>query len=104
MRAGSLRHKVTIQRNTPTEGDYGEDVDVWATLLIVWASIRPDTGKEGLSEGRIDATVTHTIRMRYTDITPEDRIVYGSRTFNISSIQNVVERDRELHILAVEDV
>lgn len=104
MRAGRLRKKVTIERYTTARGSYGEEVETWATLLSVWASIEPMTGNEKIQGGAVDAKVTHMIKMRDTDITPADRITWSSRTFNITKVLDVSERGRELVIEAIESV
>lgn len=104
MRAGRLKRKVTIERYTTARGDYGEEVETWATLLAVWASIEPMTGTEAIQGGAVDAKVTHMITMRHTDITPADRITWSSRTFNITRVLDIEERGKKLLIEAIEIV
>ena len=96
MRAGLLRDYVEIQRNTPTQGDSGEEIDSWAHLAYTWAYIRAISGEEDI--------VTHEIRMRYRDITHTDRILFGSRTFDIVTVLDKEGAGRNLVIEVREDV
>jgi len=104
MRAGALNKRVIIERKTDARGTYGEPVATWATLLTVWAGIKPVSGNEQVQGGQLDATATHSITMRHTDILSTDRINFGGRIFNIVSVLDQEERGRELKIMAIEDV
>lgn len=104
MRAARRNRRVTIERSTPTQDDFGAEVEGWATLKKVWAHIKPIGGGEREQGGRVDAQVTHEINIRKTDITPQDRIVHGVRIFHINRVLNVLEDDREIMIEAIEDV
>lgn len=104
MRAGRLRKKVTIERYTTARGTYGEETETWATLLSVWAAIEPISGGEAIQGGTVDAKVSHMITMRYTDITPADRITFSGRTFNLKSVLDREERGVKLQIEALEVV
>lgn len=95
-RAGMLHDYVTIQRNTPTQGDSGELVDSWAALYTAWANIRASIGDE--------QQVIYTIRIRYLDITHNDRITFGSKIFNILSVLDRDGQQRELVLQAREIV
>jgi SPP1 family predicted phage head-tail adaptor len=160
MRAGPLRHKVTIETpstvsdlgveveskawdklgsivigtdgndyacivshtsataNKPTTGaDYA---DVWeATGLTgrgsvwaagesyytgrVWAGIKPLKGLEYWNQRQSQSEVTHEIEVRYrSDVTAQERIVYGLRTFDIDAVINVDERKKRLLLMCVE--
>jgi len=96
MRAGLLRDYVEIQRNSPTQGNSGELIDSWATLAYAWVYIRASSGEEAIT--------THQIRMRYRDITHTDRIVFGSRVFDIVNVLDKDGMKRDLIIEAREDL
>ena len=96
MRAGLLRDYVTIQRNTPTQGSSGEEIDVWADLSNAWAFIRASGGDENIKSLKID--------IRYTDVTHTDRIVFGTRIFDIVTVFDPAGMGRNLRIEAIEDV
>lgn len=104
MRAGKRTKKITIQRSTDARGSYGEVTESWATLSQPYANIKPMTGGETIQGGQVDAKVTHMITLRKTDVTPDDRISYSGRIFNISRVFNPEERGYDQVIMAIEDV
>lgn len=107
MRSGLLRNRVTVQYKVVSADAYGQEVITWTDLANAWADIQPLRGREFQEGAQTHAEVTHRIRMRYQPsviITPEMRIVYGSRIFYIESIIQPAEIDRELVLMSREDV
>lgn len=104
MRAGSLRHTADIQVRSTTNDTYGEPANTWTTYLQgVRLSIEPLTGSEYFAAEAQQGVVTHRIRMRYqAGIEPYHRISFGGRVFDITSVRDVFEKNRELEIYAVE--
>ena len=96
MRSGLMRDYVTIERNTPTQGTSGEEIDSWAVLGSAWVYIRAASGEEAIS--------THQIRMRFRDIVHTDRILFGSRVFDIVTVLDKEGMGRNLVIEVKEDV
>ena len=89
MKIGSMRHRVTIQQrpDPQTQNSVGEVTTAWTTLATVWAAIEPQTGGEGIEQAAVVAQVTHSVRIRRrTDVTPDMRLVEGSRTLEILSV------------------
>ncbi len=105
MRSGALRHLVKIQTYTKSRDAYGEEIETWEDFFAPHASIEPLIGREYLAAKQVQAEVSHKIRMRYiAGITSTMRIVFGTRIFGIVSIINVQERNREIVIMATEDM
>jgi SPP1 family predicted phage head-tail adaptor len=105
MRGGSLRHLVSIERGVETKNEFGETVAEWQELTKAYAFISPVRGDEKYMSAEKHAEVSHSISMRYIDsISPKDRIVYGGRVFDIEAVLNLGERNRQLKILAREQV
>ena len=103
MRAGRLRHRITIQSVGSTYDDYGDLSDSWSTLATVWAGIKPLTGKEENIAEELSGVITHSIVVRYrTGVTANNRIQFGSRVFQIESLRNWDERNIFLELLAKE--
>ena len=103
MKAGELRHKVTIQKVSQTLDSSRQTVDLWTKLAEVWAAVEPLSGRELLNAQQIQPDVTHRVRIRHRDdVTAKMRVQHDSRNLNIESIINVNERDRELHLLCRE--
>ena len=106
MRTGKLRHRVEIQRFTEKKDEWGNWVEAWETLAIVWAAIEPMKGEEYLAAMAFQSEITHKVTMRYfgEGITTKDLLVFNDRTFEIESIINVEERNRELVLMCKEKV
>lgn len=105
MQAGWLRHRIKIQKLTETRSASGQVNRDWEDYLSAWASIEPLRGREYLQGKQADASVDHRIRMRYrSGITPDMQVVFGSRKFEIVSVINVIEGNRELNLMCREMV
>jgi SPP1 family predicted phage head-tail adaptor len=104
MRAGDLRHRVTIQnKGTPARNTAGEEVITWTEEATVWGSIEPLRGREFLEQQREGGEVTTRIRIRHRDgLTPSMRAVWGSHTYDILSVIEVQGRQREIHLMCRE--
>ena len=105
LRAGELRHLITLQNTIATVNDYGERTLTYSDYATVFASIEPLTGREFDLAQQTNSLVTHKIRMRYlAGVTTTDRIVFGTRIFNLIEVRNIEECDVELEIRASEQV
>lgn len=104
MRAGRLRHRVTIQENVGSENNFGETVDDWQAVTTRWAAVDPLRGRERFEAQQISAEVSHRVTMRYfADLTPTMRLVYDGRVLEIEAVIDVEERGRELELLCREN-
>jgi SPP1 family predicted phage head-tail adaptor len=104
--AGKYRQPITIQSKSLTGQDsYGGSSEVWSTFMSVSAGIFPLTGTEKFQADVITAEITHRIHMRYIpSVSPEMRIIFGTRVFYITSIVNLEERNVELQLFCKEIV
>jgi len=106
VRAGSLRHKITVQSKTVTStGDRGQPVYSWTTLATPNASIESATsvGKKAEVARQMVATASHMITMRYlAGIDEKCRVQWNGRTFNIGGIWNHEERNIWLTLICTE--
>ena len=103
MQAGWLRHRITIQKLTETRSASGAVVNSWSTHVSAWASIEPLKGQEYLAAKAQDASVDLRVRMRYqAGVTQKMRVLYGSRVFEIVSVINSLEKNKELQLMCKE--
>lgn len=104
MRAGLLRHTVTIKRPVATTNSYGEQTVTWVPVATdLRVGINPATAKEDVEGRQIEHEITHQVKMRYRDdIGPTMRVYYGDRILEIRSIINLRERNREMRLQCVE--
>lgn len=104
---GDLRHRITFQKYSDIQDDYGEIVKKdWIDVITVRASINPITAKEFFAAEKTNSEVSHKINMRYIrshKITPDMRIKFGERFFQlIGPPINFQERNVEVQLLCKE--
>ena len=105
MRAGNLKHKVSIESFVEDTNDFGEVEQLWEEFTPAYVSITPLSAKEFFKAGT-HAEVTHKIEMRYVQgITPKMRVVLnGGRIFSIESVLNIREANKTLQLICSEVV
>jgi SPP1 family predicted phage head-tail adaptor len=105
MRAGKLRHRITIQDKTPSQNTFGEEDITWTDVATVWAAIVPLRGREFLDGKMETAEITTRIEIRHRDgIRPEMRVVHGATIYDIHAVIPIETRDREIHLMSQEIV
>jgi SPP1 family predicted phage head-tail adaptor len=103
LKSGVMDKKATIETPTESTNAIGEPTFTWSTFATRFIALQPLSGNEQLIAMANEGSVTHRVRMRYTDgLKPKMRIVVGGRTFEIMS---ALERGRrEEHELMVSEV
>lgn len=110
MRAGALRHQVTIQQPVETQNAYGEPKVRWQDVATgVWAGIEPIRGREFFAAKQINAEIEARVTLRHrTGMTEKMKIIHGAGCvcnaastdeYLIDTIINVGERNRELQLM-----
>ncbi len=103
MRAGELRHRVTIQQKSVVRGTYGEEDVAWTDVATVWGSVEPLQGREFIEAKQTQAEITTRIRIRYrSGISPEMRAVWDGHIYDIEAVIDVGGRKRELQLMCTE--
>lgn len=104
IRAGDLRHRVTIQQATVTRNEFGEPVETWQDLATVWAEVVDLSGREFIEARQAPASeVTTRVRIRYrAGIEPTMRVLHGARVLEIVAVLEPEGRRRELHLMCRE--
>lgn len=93
-RAGKLRHPVDLEVLSQVSDGVGGQTETYTLLARVWASIMHAGETEKLNAGMQQNVITHNIRIRRcAGLSVSDRVVFGTRIFEIVSINNVEERD-----------
>lgn len=91
MRAGDLRHVITVQRNTEiVDPDTGYRTPGWADLLVDEpAKFLAGPGREWLASESTRAEVSGRFEIRYSDaaraISAGDRVLWDGRTMEIKA-------------------
>jgi len=105
---GKSDRRITIQRATETTNGYGEKVATWATLIIVWAELQKTTNlRESISDRQDTATQQLAFKVRSsTDsrgVTTKDRVVYDSKTYDITGIEEIGRNDQLVLMCQLND-
>lgn len=107
-RAGELRHRVRVERNTPTFNSFNEPVPSWGLLAETFAAIVPLRGRERYQAMQVQADEDLRLTMRYDSrlatLRASDRVVFvvGGKTYDIKAVMNVDERQRRIDVMATE--
>ena len=103
MKAGSLRHRVTIQRLTITQGPSGDLVETWADVATLWGAVEPLSGREYWQAQQVAAETSIRVRIRYrAGLDTTMRVIHDARTLEILSIVDPEERHAELQLMCRE--
>jgi len=105
MRAGNLRHKITIEKPISSTNDFGEEENSYQMFQEAFASVEQFTSKEFFFSNQIVEVSTKKIRIRYfAGLEMNMRIKFNDKYFDIKEIVNPYERNKELLIAASETV
>lgn len=121
MRAGALRHLVTIQKwdGTPDELGQEDHTQDWVDVVEAWAAIEPLSGTEKPIAEQEVAQANVRVRTRFLDlgldavnVRPKMRVTFVDRSqkphltrlYDILAIVNKNMRFRETHFLCKENV
>jgi SPP1 family predicted phage head-tail adaptor len=96
---------LTIEEDVIGNELAGEPATTSQEFARAFGAIMPLTGNEYVRAQQMDATVSHKIRTEYiAGVNPRMRLKHGDRTFNVVSVVNVEERNRELEWMCTEVV
>lgn len=101
MGSGNFNRRVTIEKikDNPIVDAHGEvdlsESDSWEVYAVRWAEIQTKGGREFWKVDKVEAEVSHLIRVPYDrltmGITPEMRIKFMGRIINIVSAIDINE-------------
>lgn len=102
---GDLRHRVRIERPVRAPDEGGGAVIAWALEAEVWAALKPLSGTEREEADRLVGRVTHELVARYRPgVTPEMRVMFGLRAFDIRAAIDFDEKRRWLKCMIEERI
>lgn len=98
MQSPKLDRKITLQRATFTQNDFGEQIATgWADLATVWGSKKDVSDGERLQAGELTADRVTRFQIRYdsawSDLSPVDRLSFESRTYEIQAVKEIGRRE-----------
>ncbi len=103
MRAGRLRHLITIQRDYGTTVDSnGRPIPEWRTFARAWARVTMLAGQEAIVARQHRPTATHEVEMyALAGLTEQMQLVHQGRVLHIEAIEPN-EDDSEIKVLVTE--
>lgn len=100
---GNLRHRVAVQNTTATRDAAGGQTDTYSTDTTVWAAVNPLRGQELINAQQVQMEITHKITMRHTThVIDTTRILFDSRSFEVTEIIDPYERNQFLELMCKE--
>jgi len=85
----------------------GQQTETWSSIGSAYARVAPLRGREYLAASGEKANLTHEVTLRARNdvaLMPRDRVLFGTRLFDIQSVINVDERDRQWSLMCVEQL
>ena len=92
-----LRHGLVLEAASRFGDDAGSATVSWTPVAIIWAAMRPASGREVIDADGVSARVTHDIHIRWrADVTAAMRFRDGARVYLIRAVRDVDDRRRRL--------
>ena len=90
MKAGDLRHPITLMAPENDVNELGRPVKTWRDQVTVYAAKQDVSGREFYAAQAYHAedTVTWTLRWR-GDVTPEWRVRHGNQVYEIIEVNHL---------------
>jgi SPP1 family predicted phage head-tail adaptor len=107
MNPGPMRHRIAFQTYSETKLAGGQRQKAWTTVYTCWSRIRTADGRKFTNDDRQKSAITHVIELRNPrslSLTPDMRVLYGARTFNIKQIIDPENIGRILNLHCAEVV
>lgn len=110
LRSGALRHRITLQKQSESTDAIGQPIVSWTNVVAVMASIEPSTGRMLVRAQEMSLNRPTTITMRWHPSLSDQqalggmRVAFSGRVWNIVSVENELERNRTLTLIADEGV
>lgn len=106
VRAGRLRHRVTIRRLVASkDGTTGAVTNSWVEFAQVWAAVEPLTAKEFSDAAQTQSKVTARIVIRYmAGILPSMRVYHRNHIYKIEGVLEDRKSGIEFITLPVSEV
>jgi SPP1 family predicted phage head-tail adaptor len=88
--AGTLRHRIQIQRKVAGSDDGYRPRYDWQTIATVWAEVAPTTGTERERDDGIVTEQRYRIKMRHNpELRRTDRILHRGEAIDLTSVIDI---------------
>lgn len=101
--AGDLREQVLIQTRSEARTTSGGVQETWSTTYTRRAKVETVRGMEAANLAQSEAKSDIRVFIRYqSGITPQQRLVWNSRNFDIQSVHEIGAEGRWLELMCRE--
>ena len=91
--ASEANHLVWIQTSVRVADGEGGQTKAWTDTLQTWASVSPIQARQRFEYESVNVHATHLLRIRgAVTVTEKNRVRFGSRYFEILTVENIRER------------
>lgn len=107
MLIGPKNRRVVFEESVQAVDAVGDTVNNWLHYETAWASVEPLRGEERFEAQRVQGSISHKLRMRYSPrlaaMTGKHRALLDGRIFDLVGPPGDLQaKHRELEVLAVE--
>lgn len=100
MQAGSLRHRITIERAIESRDAYGAVTVTWSELAVVWADAEALSGRFLEAARQLASEATHRFRVRHlSGLKPKDRVIFQGVPYNVEALLPDLKRREWVDLL-----
>lgn len=92
IQSGQLRQRLTIQRRSRSQNDFGEQETTWLDDTVIWGDIMPMRGQEYNFARQERSELTHRIITRWTIMSDGTRPTADNCRFKYYDWKSEVER------------
>lgn len=105
--AGKYRHRIRVMNPNRSSNDFNESVPAYdVTYCQRWAEIINNSGRELFAAQQVQPMVAAVIHLRSDEqtraITTDMRIQYGSRVFNIATVFDEMNVQKQVVLWCTE--
>jgi len=97
MKAERLDRRITLQRYSWSQDQYGAPVQAWTELARPWASKRDISDGERVAAAEVSASITTRFQIRFdsswADLNPKDRVVFDGKVYDIWGVKEIGRRE-----------
>ena len=103
MRAGKLRHRITLLCGVKVQNRTGEDITEWQPVTTRRASVIAISGSESDGDQGTGASIVYDVLLRYLEgVTNDMRLLTHGKTLEITTAYDPTGKQAQLRILAKE--
>ena len=91
--ASEMKHWISIQAKTSVPDGEGGHTDTWATSASCWAAVSPIQARQQFEYKSVNVDASHLIKVRgNVTIAEANQILFGSRIFEVLTVEDIQER------------